>query len=530
MKRLFCVMTIIALITALIPLDIFAGSPVTLNAIPGKYRGDSVTISGMTVLEEITVKVLRPNNTVLYVNVLKGGGFCDTFTLPADTALGAYTVIAGKGQEAAAITFSVIDRGGEDEDDEDESSSDQADQPDVGEPEVKITDDGMPRVVTEPSFDKGSGTAASAVSAKLIEKALGQAKETSEGIRTVVLEIPEVKDAGRYSLQLPANVLSSGDENLRIKIETPLGSIAAPGNMFSGSDLVKGEDIKLTIGLADKTGIAEDIRRQIGDRPVIDLNVKAGERTVNWNNPDAPVTVSIPYAPTAEELKDPEHITVWYIDGQGNATPVPNGRYDAASGKVIFTITHMSKYAITFVKKTFADIQNCSWSKKEIEVLASKGIIEGTSATSYSPKSNITRADFITLLMRALELKTSFTANFDDVKASDYYYNAAGMAKKLGIAAGVGNNKFNPEACITREDMMVMAARAMEKAGKLRIDADISVLSAYADSASISHYAEASASALVKSGIITGDGKRINPKGNTTREEIAVVIYRIYNK
>ena len=529
MKRLFCVMTIIALITALIPLDIFAGSPVTLNAIPGKYQGDSVSISGMTVLEEITVKVLRPNNTVLYVNVLKGESFCDTFTLPADTALGAYTVIAGKGQEAAVIAFSVIDRGGEDEEDDDDSSSDQADQPDVGEPEVKITDDGASRVVTEPSLDEGSGTAASAVSAELMEKALGQVKETSEGLRKVVLVIPEVKDAERYAMQLPVKVLSSGEKNTRIEIETPLGTITAPGNMFN-SDPGNGEDIKLTIGMADKTGMAEDIRQQIGDRPVIELNARAGEKLINWNNPDAPVTVSIDYTPTAEELKDPEHITVWYIDGQGNAAPVPNGRYDTATGKVTFTTTHMSKYAVAFVQKTFADIQNCSWSKKEIEVLASKGIIEGTSATSYSPKSNITRADFITLLIRALELKTSFTANFDDVKASDYYYNAAGMAKKLGIAAGVGNNKFNPEACITREDMMVMAARAMEKAGKLKSDADISVLSAYTDSASISHYAEASASALVKSGIITGDGKRINPKGYTTREEIAVVVYRIYNK
>ncbi len=526
-KRLLCVITIIALVTVLFPLNISAGSSVTLNAIPSRYRGDSVTISGTAGLDEITVKVLRPNNTVLYVNVLEGGSFYDTFTLPADTAFGAYTVIAGKGSDTAAVTFRVTERSeaGDDED----SSSDQADQPDVGEPEVKITDDGASRVVTEPSLDEGSGTAASAISAELMEKALGQAKENSEGIRKVILVIPEVRDAERYTMQLPVNVLSSGERNTRIEIETPLGTITAPGNMFT-SDPGNGENIKFTIGLADKTHMAEDIRRQIGDRPVIELNVIAGEKLINWNNPDAPITISIPYTPIAEELKDPEHITVWYIDGQGNAVPVPNGRYDAATGKVTFTTTHMSKYAIAFVKKTFADIQDCSWSKKEIEVLASKGIIEGTSATSYSPKSNITRADFITLLVRALELKSSFTGSFDDVKASDYYYNAAGIAKKLGIITGVGNNKFNPKAYITREDMMDMAARAMEATGKIKSDADISGLSAYTDSVSISSYAKASVAALIKNGIIIGNGKMINPRGYTTREEIAVVIYRIYNK
>ena len=136
----------------------------------------------------------------------------------------------------------------------------------------------------------------------------------------------------------------------------------------------------------------------------------------------------------------------------------------------------------------------------------------------------------MTLLVRALELKASFDGNFDDVKASDYYYDAVGTAKKLGIIEGVGDNKFDPKAGITREDMMVMAAGAMEAAGKIKDDADISVLSAYTDSASISSYAAASVAALIKNGIIEGDDSLINPGGNTTRAETAVVIYRIYNK
>ncbi|MEN6313722.1 MAG: S-layer homology domain-containing protein [Clostridiaceae bacterium] len=526
-KRLLCVITIIALVTVLFPLNIFADSSVTLNAIPGRYQGDSVTISGTAGLDEITVKVLRPNNTVLYVNVMNGGSFYDTFTLPADTAFGTYTVIAGKGSDTAAVTFQVTDRSeaGDDED----SGSEQADQPDASKPKVELMDDGASRVVIIPILDEGNGTALSSVDSELMKKALEQAKEATEGIRTVVLKIPEVKGAEKYAMQLPANVLSSEERNTRIEIETPLGTIAAPGNMFS-SDPGNGEDIKLTIGLADKTGMAEDIRKQIGDRPVIELNARAGEKLINWNNPDAPVTVSIDYTPTAEELKDPEHITVWYIDGQGNAVAVPNGRYDTATGKVTFTTTHMSKYAIAFVKKTFADIQGVSWAKKEIEVLASKGIIEGTSASNYSPGSSITRADFVTLLMRTLEFKSSFTSNFDDVKASDYYYDAVGTAKKLGITEGVGNNKFDPKAYITREDMMVIAERAMKIAGKVKSGADVSELSAYTDSASISSFARTSVATLVKNGIITGDGKLINPRGYTTRAEIAVVIYRIYNK
>ena len=55
------------------------------------------------------------------------------------------------------------------------------------------------------------------------------------------------------------------------------------------------------------------------------------------------------------------------------------------------------------------------------------------------------------------------------------------------------------------------------------------LLSKYTGNAAISSYAKTSAAMLVKSGIIIGNGNIINPKGYTTREEMAVVVYRIFN-
>jgi hypothetical protein len=45
-----------------------------------------------------------------------------------------------------------------------------------------------------------------------------------------------------------------------------------------------------------------------------------GEVRTEWNNPSAPVTVSIPYTPTAAELESPESIVVWYIGGRLSPT------------------------------------------------------------------------------------------------------------------------------------------------------------------------------------------------------------------
>ena len=102
--------------------------------------------------------------------------------------------------------------------------------------------------------------------------------------------------------------------------------------------------------------------------------------------------ISIPYTPTEEELKDPEHIVVWYIDGYGNIHSVPNGRYDPETGMVTFYVTHFSRYAIAYIKKTFDDIQ-LSAVKKEIEVLH-QGIINGRSESIFAPFDNIKRAIF----------------------------------------------------------------------------------------------------------------------------------------
>ncbi|MEL7565227.1 MAG: LamG-like jellyroll fold domain-containing protein [Dehalobacterium sp.] len=80
---------------------------VMLDEIADKKPGDAVTISGTTNLAEVTLKVLRPNQTILYLNVLTGGSFTDNFTLPEDTMEGIYTVVVGQGLTVATESFEV---------------------------------------------------------------------------------------------------------------------------------------------------------------------------------------------------------------------------------------------------------------------------------------------------------------------------------------------------------------------------------------------------------------------------------------
>ena len=114
-----------------------------------------------------------------------------------------------------------------------------------------------------------------------------------------------------------------------------------------------------------------------------------------------PVTVSIPYKPTASEIANPESIVVWYIDGSGKAVSVPNGHYDPAAGSVTFSATHFSDYAVGYNPVNFGDVAVGAWYQKAVSFIAAREITTGTGDGKFSPDMKLTRGQFIILLMNA---------------------------------------------------------------------------------------------------------------------------------
>ncbi|OXM84464.1 fibronectin type III domain-containing protein [Paenibacillus rigui] len=179
----------------------------------------------------------------------------------------------------------------------------------------------------------------------------------------------------------------------------------------------------------------------------------------------------------------------------------------------------------------FEDVKgNFSWAQQAIETLAAHGVIQGVTEKTFEPHKNITRAEFITLLVRVLHLQSDFSANYSDVQSTDYYYEALGITRQLGITDGVGDNMFHPGEEISRQDMMVMCARALQATHKLEGKGNSSDLSKYSDYGHIAPYAAESVAALVHEGLVEGDGQQLKPKAYTTRAETAAIIYRIYSK
>ncbi|MBQ3226643.1 MAG: S-layer homology domain-containing protein [Clostridia bacterium] len=173
----------------------------------------------------------------------------------------------------------------------------------------------------------------------------------------------------------------------------------------------------------------------------------------------------------------------------------------------------------------FTDLANYSWAKDAIYELRDKGIINGTSKTTYSPANNIKRGDFILILARMLEI-TGGTDNFADVPVGSYYYDAISAAKAAGIAKGDGDN-FMPEATITRQDLITLAYRAFLEQGVIEASDNVSVLDAFSDKDLISGYAKEAMASMVAAGIIQGSDGGVNPLGNATRAEVAVMCARL---
>lgn len=392
---------------------------------------------------------------------------------------------------------------------------------------------GFPDVVSGNITFKGleaneSGQVNVSIDETVVEKALEGVNADSNGIKTVAVNVPPVNGANEYRVTIPTELVSSDKSDTRINLVTAAGTVELPSSMFNNT-LIEEDEITISIRMASTEGMSQELVEAIGDRPVIDLNVFAGDERIFWNNVKAPVRVTIKYEPgNPEEVLNSEFITIWYIDGEGNAVPVTNAKYNPETGEVGFTITHFSRFAVVYVRKTFTDLSSHPWAKHEIEVLASKGIINGISAYLYDPSSNITRADFLKLLIAALDLRAEITDNFIDVNTGDYYYEAVGIAKALGIVKGVGGGKFEPKAPITRQDMMVMVDRALIVAKIQLEDVTGRTLFSFDDADQVADYAITSVDKLIKSGVIKGSNNLINPRGYTSRAEAAVILYRLY--
>ncbi|MFY9188916.1 MAG: S-layer homology domain-containing protein [bacterium] len=346
-----------------------------------------------------------------------------------------------------------------------------------------------------------------------------------------IITIPSIPGVGAYSVGIPVPDLSTSDVQGTLTVNTDTGNVTVPSNMLTGVSGISGSKAEIAIGQGDKDNLPDAVKAAIGDRPLVQLTLSIDGKRIDWSNPDAPVTVSIPYTPTAAELANPEGIVIWYIDGSGKVISIPNGRYNPAAGTVTFFTTHFSYYAISYNHMSFKDVANNAWYAKAVSFIAAREITTGTGGGNFSPEARLTRGQFIVMLMKAYGIAPDANPkdNFSDAGGT-YYTGYLAAAKRLGVSAGIGNNMFAPEKEITRQEMFTLLYNALKVIGKLPQGDSGKTLDHFSDAGQIDSWAKEAMTLLVKTGTIGGNAGKLNPTSTTTRAEMAQVLYNLLLK
>ena len=400
--------------------------------------------------------------------------------------------------------------------------------PDVNEPNVPTTAQSE-KVKTDA---KGNVTITNPMVSDAIKAAKDDTKKHGNQKNGVAVEVPVEIDKKLDGVQitLKADALDTlVKENVkRFTIDTDrmtdfgftLDTLKELNRQTSGDIILK----------VKKTTVSSiDAKATIGNRPVYDISlweVKNGKETKLSNLNGKTISIAIPYTPAKNE--QPGNLYAVSVDGNGKPQWITKSSYDADQKAVIFELTQPGVYGVGYDAKmpALTDIEN-HWAKDNILFVVSRGLLNGTSETTFSPNTGMTRGMFVTALGRLAGVDPADyqTGKFTDVKADAYYAPYVNWAAKTGIVSGTTDTTFAPDTNINREQMAVIMKNYAVKLGYTVPKALEAVT--FADNASISSWAKEAVKSMQQAGILAGKtNNRFDPAGTATRAEVATVLRR----
>ncbi|MGN1098452.1 MAG: S-layer homology domain-containing protein, partial [Clostridia bacterium] len=177
-------------------------------------------------------------------------------------------------------------------------------------------------------------------------------------------------------------------------------------------------------------------------------------------------------------------------------------------------------------KTVFEDVKETDWYYNAVTKATEMGIVNGTSEKTYSPDNELTRAMFATMLWRkAGSPDVSYAMSFKDVEDGQWYTEAVRWAASNGIVKGFDEETFGPDKSITREQAAAMLQRYSELAEESNpLWSETNILS-YDDFDAISEWAIPAVQWAAGAGVMKGRTEStINPLENITRAETAQIL------
>ena len=368
---------------------------------------------------------------------------------------------------------------------------------------------------------------------------------------TVIIDLTKIEDKSDVAIvQLNGQTLKEMENKevvLEIKTESATYTLPASQiNIDSVSDKL-GKDVKLKDIVVDvKIAVPSQETAKIVEATAknknytvvvkpIDFNItcKNGEKTIEVSKFNGYVERML----AVPEGVDPSKIATGIVlnkDGTFSHVPTTVTKDNNRHYAKINSLTN-STYSVIWNPRTFKDVEK-HWAKDSVNDMGSRLVIEGVGGDNFAPDKNITRAEFASIVVKALGLMRPGTGKdtYTDVTKADWYYDAVSIASEYGIINGYGKGKFGPTDKITREQAAAMITRAAKITGlksQLKEGEAENLLSVFKDTAGLSSWSTESLAACVKSGMISGKNSiTLAPKDFTTRAEVAVIVKRLLQK
>ena len=342
----------------------------------------------------------------------------------------------------------------------------------------------------------------------------------------------DLSDKKVSSLDIPSGALKAISEAAKAKeglqVALPKGTIELDKvSLDELSKVTEKGNLKISIDAAKVLTPEQQV--VVKDKPVYDIRVETDAGAVVGLKGKATI-----YLPC--ELKVGQSaagVVVYYVDSDGSLVDM-KAQYDPIKKMAYFTTNHLSVYMVAYdeslVKVSpadrYTDVDKAAWYYEAVEYALEKGLFVGTSDTTFSPNTAMSRAMLVTVLWR-MEGEPAVTAAnaFTDVVGNAWYAKPVLWANANNIVSGYGGGLFGPNDNITREQMAAVLNRY---AGFKGIDVSAAdSLAAYTDAGDVSDWALASLKWAVGEKLITGmTTTTLVPQGNATRAQVAAILMR----
>lgn len=175
---------------------------------------------------------------------------------------------------------------------------------------------------------------------------------------------------------------------------------------------------------------------------------------------------------------------------------------------------------------TFSDLTSSHWAYSYVNRLTSKSVINGYDDGTFRPSNNVTREEFVKMIIGATGmLSSSAECEFTDVAKDAWYYEYIASAYEKDVVSGSDDDRFGVGENITRQDVAVIAARILKRFNAASAEVSQTTLT---DLDTASDYAKESIELLNAMGILNGfDDGSFMPHNALTRAEAAAIICRL---